>query len=96
MGGVVNMVTKSGTNKLHGSAWEFLRNNALDARNPFLSKVTPFKQNQFGVTIGGPVVLPHYNGRNKTFSMLVTRAIATTLPMSCCIELRPLKNWRGI
>jgi len=67
MGGVVNMVTKSGTNKLHGSAWEFLRNNALDARNPFISKVTPFKQNQFGVTIGGPVVLPHYNGRNKTF-----------------------------
>jgi outer membrane receptor protein involved in Fe transport len=67
MGGVVNMVTKSGTNKLHGSLWEFLRNNALDARNPFLPSVTPFKQNQFGVTIGGPIVLPHYDGRNKTF-----------------------------
>ena len=67
MGGVVNMVTKSGTNKLHGSGWEFLRNNNLDARNPFLPSVTPYKQNQFGFMLGGPVVLPHYDGRNKTF-----------------------------
>ncbi len=67
LGGIINVVTKSGTNSLHGSAWEFLRNSALDARNPFFSNVTPFKQNQFGGTVGGPVVLPHYNGRNKTF-----------------------------
>jgi hypothetical protein len=67
LGGVVNVVSKSGTNELHGSAWEFLRNNALDARNPFLSDVTPYKQNQFGAAIGGPVILPGYNGRNKTF-----------------------------
>jgi outer membrane receptor protein involved in Fe transport len=67
LGGIVNVVTKSGTNQFHGDAWEFLRNNALDARNPFLAKVTPFKQNQFGGTIGGPVILPGYNGRNRTF-----------------------------
>ena len=67
MGGVVNIVTKSGSNKLHGTGWEFVRNNDFDARNPFLLSVTPFKQNQFGGTLGGPVVLPHYNGRNRTF-----------------------------
>jgi hypothetical protein len=67
LGGIINVVTKSGSNSLHGSAWEFLRNSALDARNPFFSNVTSFRQNQFGGTVGGPVVLPHYNGRNKTF-----------------------------
>lgn len=67
LGGVINIVTKSGTNQFHGDGWEFLRNNAFDARNPFLPDVTPFKQNQFGFTLGGPVVLPHYNGRDKTF-----------------------------
>jgi hypothetical protein len=67
MGGVVNIATKSGTNKLHGSAWEFVRNDTFDARNPFLATVSPFRQNQFGFVVGGPVVLPHYNGRNKTF-----------------------------
>jgi hypothetical protein len=67
LGGIINVVTKSGTNQLHGSAWEFVRNNAFDARDPFFSSVTPFKQNQFGGTVGGPVVLPHYNGRNRTF-----------------------------
>jgi hypothetical protein len=67
-GGVINVVTKSGTNSFHGSAWEFIRNNAFDARDTFLAKVVPFKQNQFGGTFGGPVVIPHiYNGRNKTW-----------------------------
>ena len=66
-GGIVNVVTKSGTNSFHGSAWEFLRNDKLDARNFFVSEVTPLRWNQFGGSIGGPVILPHYNGRNKTF-----------------------------
>lgn len=66
-GGIVNVVTKSGTNQFRGDLWEFLRNNALDARNPFIANVVPYKQNQFGFTLGGPVLLPHYNGRNKTF-----------------------------
>lgn len=67
LGGIVNVVTKSGTNSFHGSAWEFLRNDKLDARNLFISDVTPLRWNQFGGSIGGPVILPHYNGRNKTF-----------------------------
>jgi hypothetical protein len=71
LGGVVNVVTKSGTNELHGSAWDYLRNTAFDARNYFLpaSQSKPFfHQNQFGGAVGGPVVIPKlYNGRNKTF-----------------------------
>lgn len=67
MGGIVNVVTKSGTNQYHGDAWEFLRNDAFDAKNPLLASVTPLKQNVFGTTIGGPVLAPHYNGRNHTF-----------------------------
>src|SRR5262249_8966875 len=70
MGGVVNVVTKSGTTEYHGAAWEFLRNTALDARNPFLSKVTPFQQNQFGAAFGGPVWIPKHSGEPKTFFYL--------------------------
>lgn len=67
-GGIINVVTKSGTNSLHGTAWEYLRNDAFDARNTFQQAVTPFKQNQFGFSLGGPVYIPKvYNGKNKTF-----------------------------
>lgn len=69
-GGIVNIVSRSGTNHFHGDVWEFLRNDAFDARNPFVKNVVPLKQNQFGGVFGGPVVLPHYNGRNKTFFFL--------------------------
>ncbi len=67
-GGIVNVVTKSGTNSLHGSVWEYLRNSAFDARNYFLPTVNPLRQNQFGAAVGGPVLIPRlYNGKNKTF-----------------------------
>jgi outer membrane receptor protein involved in Fe transport len=67
-GGIVNIVTKSGTNSLHGSVWEFLRNSAFDARDYFLPSVNPLRQNVFGATAGGPILIPKlYNGRNKTF-----------------------------
>ena len=68
LGGIVNVVTKSGTNELHGSAWEFVRNDVFDARNTYLQSVTPFRQNEFGFTLGGPVYIPKlYNGKNRTF-----------------------------
>ncbi len=55
-GGVVNAITRSGTNQLHGSAYEFIRNSALDAKNYFdVGKIPPFKRNQFGGTLGGPI-----------------------------------------
>jgi hypothetical protein len=71
-GAVLNATIKSGTNGLHGDVWEFLRNDVLDANDYFLNHAgksrTEFKRNQFGFTLGGPVLLPHiYNGRNKTF-----------------------------
>ncbi len=68
VGGIVNVVTRSGTNGFHGTLWEFLRNSDLDARNFFLTKVNPLRQNQFGVAGGGPVWIPKvYNGKNRTF-----------------------------
>lgn len=67
VGGVVNMVTKSGTNELHGSLFEFVRNNKFNAAN-FFSGKDSLKRNQFGFSLGGPVVLPGiYSGRNRTF-----------------------------
>ena len=62
-GAVVNVITKSGSNSFHGSAYEFLRNDIFDARNFFAQPgvATPFRENQFGATFGGPIV------RDKTF-----------------------------
>jgi TonB-dependent Receptor Plug Domain len=54
-GGVINAVTRSGTNSFHGNVYEFLRNSALDARNFFDSQIPPFKRNQFGGSAGGPI-----------------------------------------
>jgi hypothetical protein len=71
MGGIVNVVTKSGTTNYHGSAWEFLRNTSFDARNALLTNKTPFQQNQFGAAAGGPVSIPwHNSGSPKTFFFL--------------------------
>ena len=64
-GGITTMVTKSGTNNLHGSAFEFLRNNALNANNFFSNrsgaKIAPLQMHQFGGSLGGPII------KNKTF-----------------------------
>src|SRR5437660_3954420 len=63
-GGVVNAITRSGTNQIHGSAYEFVRNSALDARNFFddpTQPIPPYKRNQFGGAVGGPII------KNRTF-----------------------------
>jgi hypothetical protein len=63
-GAVINVVTKSGTNQLHGTLWEFLRNDKLDARNFFLTPtqtIAPLRRNQFGAAVGGPII------KNKMF-----------------------------
>ena len=73
--GFTNVITKSGTDQIHGSAFEFVRNAAFDARNFFdhasvidPRRIPPFVRNEFGLTNGGPVVLPGlYDGRGKTF-----------------------------
>lgn len=67
-GGIVSVVSKSGTNEFHGTAWEFLRNEAMDAKGFFDKSLEPLRQNQYGVSIGGPISIPHvYNGRNRSF-----------------------------
>jgi len=71
-GGAINFRTKSGTNKLRGSLWEFLRNKVLNANTFFGNQAglprPPFTQNQYGFNIGGPFYIPKlYNGKNKTF-----------------------------
>jgi len=64
--GVLNFTMKSGTNAFHGNLYEFVRNDVLDAVGFFSAEKNPFRQNEFGGTIGGPVILPHYNGKDKT------------------------------
>jgi len=71
-GAVLNATIKSGTNQLHGTAWEFLRNDKFDAADFFENsggtRKGKFRQNQFGAAVGGPVYIPGvYNGKNKTF-----------------------------
>ena len=73
--GFTNVVTKSGSDLVHGSAFEFVRNAAFDARNYFdhnsgldKRRIPPFARNEFGATNGGPLVIPGiYDGRGKTF-----------------------------
>lgn len=70
-GGQVQLVTRSGTNQIHGSMFEYFRNDVFDAREYFNAKPSekpPLRQNQFGGTFSGPVFLPGlYNGRDRTF-----------------------------
>ncbi|MBI3681101.1 MAG: TonB-dependent receptor [Acidobacteria bacterium] len=71
-GGVFNVATRSGANELHGTVFDFLRNDAITANEFFANRAgrakPPFRFNQFGFTVGGPLVLPKiYNGRNRTF-----------------------------
>jgi outer membrane receptor protein involved in Fe transport len=68
-GGVISVVTKSGTNELHGTAFEFLRNAKVDARNFFdRGSRPPYKRNQFGATLGGPIYVPRlFKGKDKAW-----------------------------
>src|SRR5581483_2815777 len=68
LSGVTSFTTKSGTNTLHGSAFEFADNDKFDARGFFNSKKAHRNQNEWGATVGGPVLLPKlYNGKDRTF-----------------------------
>jgi hypothetical protein len=77
-GGIISVVTKSGTNELHGSAFEFLRNDALNANTFFNNEINPntgmktprdvLKRNQYGGTLGGPITIPHLlHGKDRFF-----------------------------
>ena len=67
-GSQISVITQSGTNRFHGNLFEYYRGTQWQARNPFNnSGQQSFLRNQFGGSLGGPVVLPHYNGENRTF-----------------------------
>jgi len=69
-GANVNLATKSGSNEIHGTGFEFLRNNVLDSRNVFADHRPQFRYNDFGGTIGGPLTIPHVtDGKDRTFWM---------------------------
>jgi hypothetical protein len=76
-GGVISAITRTGTNRFHGSAYEFLRNSALDARNYFdPPSIAPFRRNQFGVAAGGPIQ------KDKTFIFADYEGLRQSLGLS--------------
>ncbi|PYR20339.1 MAG: hypothetical protein DMF94_12240 [Acidobacteria bacterium] len=94
----VNVSTKSGSNKVRGTAFEFLRNSRLDAKNYFdkaSDPIPPFKRNQYGFTLSGPVVLPKVvDGRNKLFFMANWEGLRETKSLTQTPSL-PLTAWRA-
>lgn len=87
-GAQINVITKSGTNAFHGSAFEFIRNDALDARNFFDLRKAEFKRNQYGGSIGGPISKDHtffffsYEGTNERKGTSRTGSVPTALEKS--------------
>ena len=87
VGSIFLAVTKGGTNTPHGSLYEYFRNDAVNARNFFAATAPLLRQNQFGASFGGPVTLPHYNGKDRTFFFvsyqglrLSSQALSTSFP----------------
>jgi Carboxypeptidase regulatory-like domain len=93
-GGQFSFLTRSGTNVLHGSAYDYLRNNYFDANdwfNDYYGKpISALRQNDFGGTIGGPVWIPHlYNGRDATFFFISYEGLRLTQPQPATIQYVP-------
>ncbi len=95
-GGVINIVTKSGTNQIHGTAADYFRNDALDARNFFNNAPTPktaFHNNQFGGSLGGPIVkdkaffFGDYEGQRETGGLNSTACVPTTEDITTATSL---------
>ena len=85
-GAVLNATIKNGTNALHGDGFEFYRDTFLDARNFFQSTTSPFQQNQFGGTVGGPILIPHvYNGKDKSFFFFSYQGIRNVVPQAFAV-----------
>jgi len=90
-GGVINAVTRSGTNAFHGSVYEFLRNSALDARNFFDgTNIPPFRRNQFGGSIGGPIF------KSRTFFFADYEAIRQSKGISSLTTVPSLDARNGM
>src|SRR5439155_4743960 len=80
-GAQVRVVTKSGGNDFHGSLFHYNRNREFAARNFFALTVPPYNRNEFGGSVGGPLLIPKvYNGRNKTFFYFVWEGLRERSP----------------
>ena len=102
----VNVSTKSGSNQLRGTVFEFLRNSSLDAKNYFdkaSDPIPPFKRNQYGFTLSGPVVMPKViDGRDRLFFMVNWEGLrenksltqTPSLPLTCLAQRRLLRPSR--
>ncbi|MGH9841490.1 MAG: TonB-dependent receptor domain-containing protein [Blastocatellia bacterium] len=95
----VNVSTKSGTNQFHATLFHFLRNSALDARNyfdrPDPAPIPPFKRNQYGLTVNGPVALPKlFNGRDRLFFLFNWEGLRERKALTRSPSL-PLTAWRS-
>ncbi len=93
----INATTKSGTNRFHGTVFQFIRDSALDAKNYFDPKdrdIPPFTRKQYGLTVDGPVVLPGYDGRNKLFFMFNWEGLRERKSLTATPSL-PLSAWRN-
>ncbi len=85
VGGIVNIITKSGTNRLHGSVYEYFRNDAMDAKNALAAGFNKLRQNQFGATLGGPIrqdktfFFGNYEGQRHVESPFYNSAVLANL-----------------
>jgi outer membrane receptor protein involved in Fe transport len=98
-GGQFSFVSRSGTNTWHGSAFDYFRNEALDANNWFSDaariRKTPERQNDFGGTLGGPLFIPGlYNGNNRTFFFFSYEGLRLLLPEGTVTDQYPDANLR--
>jgi len=92
LGGVVNVVTKSGTNRFHGSAWEYIRNDAFDSQDQF-APVVHFRQNQFGGAVGGPVGVPSL--KQNTFFYFAYQGFRYSKPVATRILVPTAAMYNG-
>jgi hypothetical protein len=96
LGAVVNVVTKSGTNNLHGTAYDYLVNTSLNAAPAYLGVRNAIHQNDLGFTVGGPVWIPKvYNGKNKTFFFWSFEEFYQNLLNSTTISTVPIQAYRN-
>ena len=95
-GGVINALTRSGTNAFHGSGYEFLRNSALDARNFFDARIPPFKRNQFGASLGGPLrkdrvfVFADYEGLRQSLGVTQVNTVPSAAARNGLLSTGPV------
>ena len=102
--GFTNISTRTGTNRMHGSVFEFLRNSSIDARNYFdhsspasPGRIPPFRRNEFGLTNGGTISIPHlYEGRDRTFYFIELQALRQVLGTTQVFPVPTVEERAGV